>query len=123
MIIYSSPVQTHFHIYLLHTHLNRNSNLVKFARTQRFDVLFTFNYVYCECNVTYSIFCDFTFYFIAYKFIFIELVTDTDPSVKKACTILSPSGLIASSGIRRKSSRLKYKNCQTVSCKILLMFV
>ena len=30
------------------------------------------------------------------------------PSRKKACTIRSPSGLMANSGIRRKSSRVKY---------------
>jgi len=30
----------------------------------------------------------------------------TYPSVKNECTILSPSGLMANSGIRRKSSRL-----------------
>ncbi len=51
---------------------------------------------------------------------FFVFVVVTYPSMKKACTILSPSGFIASSGILRKSSRLEQitescQACQSVS--------
>lgn len=38
-----------------------------------------------------------------------KLIRSSYASLKKACTIRSPRGLIANSGMRRKSSRLKLK--------------
>lgn len=43
---------------------------------------------------------------------------ETHPSGKKALIILSPSGLMASSGIRWKSSRLSKARTQQVSLKL-----